>query len=108
MVVVSTSALVCGLDSSDESIQYACAVSLAKIDRFPCKWIGSEKVASFMRPDEALAYLEKELRGGEMILFKGARYLEGIVEKLLADPADADKLCRREEVWAKKRKEWGV
>jgi CheY-like chemotaxis protein len=47
-VKLSTSALVCGLDSADESIQYACAVSLAKIDRFPCKWIGSEKVAKIL------------------------------------------------------------
>jgi len=70
--------------------------------------LGESSVASFMRPDEALAYMQKELKGGETIMFKGARYLEGIVEALLADPADAAKLCRREEVWAKKRREWGV
>lgn len=59
-------------------------------------------------PREALAYLTSNLRGGETILFKGARFLEGVVEALLADPADAAKLCRREEVWRKRRAAWGV
>ncbi len=72
------------------------------------KWLGKEKVVSFLRPDEALIYIQKELKGGEIILFKGARFLEGIVERLLADPADALKLCRREPIWQKKRAEWGV
>ena len=45
---VSSSALVNGLDSGDESVQYACALTLAKIDRFPSKWIGSEKVAAIL------------------------------------------------------------
>ena len=72
------------------------------------KELGKEKVASFMRPDEALVYIQKELKGGETILFKGARFLEGIVERLLADPSDAIMLCRREKIWQEKRKEWGV
>jgi UDP-N-acetylmuramoyl-tripeptide--D-alanyl-D-alanine ligase len=67
-----------------------------------------DKVISFMMPGEAYTYLEKEIKGGESILFKGARFLEGIVEKLLADPEDAAKLCRRETVWVKKRKQWGI
>jgi UDP-N-acetylmuramoyl-tripeptide--D-alanyl-D-alanine ligase len=63
---------------------------------------------SFLMPKEALDYLEKELKGGETILFKGARYLEGVVEKLLQNPNDASKLCRREQVWVEKRKQWGI
>ncbi|HYG78044.1 MAG TPA: HEAT repeat domain-containing protein [Planctomycetota bacterium] len=45
---VSTSGLVNGLDSSEEGIQYACALALASIDRFPNRWIGSEKVAGIL------------------------------------------------------------
>jgi len=63
---------------------------------------------SVMRPDEALEFLNKNLKGGETILFKGARFLEGVVEKMLENPADANKLCRREVVWVARRKEWGV
>ena len=45
---VSTSGLVNGLDSSEEGVQYACALALAATDRFPFKWIGSEKVAAIL------------------------------------------------------------
>jgi UDP-N-acetylmuramoyl-tripeptide--D-alanyl-D-alanine ligase len=69
---------------------------------------GNERIVSFLMPGEALAYLEKELKGGETILFKGARFLEGVVEKLLEDHADAALLCRREKIWEKRRNEWGV
>lgn len=72
------------------------------------KALGENKVAVFLMPGEALAYLQKELKGGETILFKGARYLEGVVEKLLLNPEDADKLCRREIVWQKQRQKWGI
>jgi UDP-N-acetylmuramoyl-tripeptide--D-alanyl-D-alanine ligase len=68
----------------------------------------SDAVVCFDRPDEAYAYIARELKGGETLLFKGARYLEGIVEKLLAEPADAAKLCRRGALWDAKRKLWGV
>lgn len=69
---------------------------------------GEARTASFLMPAEALGYLEKELKGGETVLFKGARYLEGIVEKLLNNPEDAEKLCRREAIWIQRRKEWGI
>jgi hypothetical protein len=59
-------------------------------------------------PGEALGYLVGNLNGGETILFKGARFLEGVVERLLKNPSDASKLCRREAVWAKRRKMWGL
>lgn len=69
---------------------------------------GKDRVASFLMPAEALDYIKKEIKGGETILFKGARFLEGVVEKLLANPADAALLCRREAVWARRRSKWGV
>jgi UDP-N-acetylmuramoyl-tripeptide--D-alanyl-D-alanine ligase len=72
------------------------------------KMMEEKNIAAFLMPGEALKYLQENLRGGETILFKGARFLEGIVEQLLADPKDARKLCRREEVWVKRRKEWGI
>ncbi len=58
---------------------------------------------SFLYPDEVITYLERELSGDETILFKGARFLEGIVEEMLKNPADAEKLCRREDIWKKRR-----
>ncbi len=72
------------------------------------KALGEKKVYSVLMPREALGYLEKELKGGETILFKGARYLEGVVERLLADPLDADKLCRREPIYVAQRKKWNI
>ncbi len=70
--------------------------------------LGDQNVLTYMMPREALKYLEREVKGGETIMFKGARYLEGVVEKMLEDPADAFKLCRREEIFVKKRKQWGI
>ncbi|MBI2798642.1 hypothetical protein HYX70_05155 [Candidatus Saccharibacteria bacterium] len=59
-------------------------------------------------PREVLDILESELTGGETILFKGTRFLEGVIEHLLKDKADAAKLCRREAVWVKRRRAWGL
>lgn len=63
---------------------------------------------AFDTPLEALTYLRRELKGGETLVFKGARFLEGVVEHLLENPADAEKLCRREAVWQKRRAQWGL
>ncbi len=52
---------------------------------------------------DLLAQLKTELAGGEAILFKGAGFLENLIEELLADPVDADQLCRREPRLARKR-----
>ncbi|MBR2709608.1 hypothetical protein IKE72_00845 [Candidatus Saccharibacteria bacterium] len=57
---------------------------------------------------KALKYLEKNLTGRETVLFKGSQYLEWIIEKLLADPADAAKLCRRDKGSVARRKSWGL
>lgn len=65
-------------------------------------------IHSFTRPTEARDYLLEHLKGGEVILFKGVRFLEGVVEALLADKRDAAKLPRREAMMAKWRKRWGL
>lgn len=65
-------------------------------------------VEKFTTPTEALTYLQENITGRETILFKGARFLEGVIEHLLANPEDAKKLCRREKVWQERRKKWGL
>lgn len=65
-------------------------------------------VKVFKHPKEVREYLAKELTGGETILFKGAGYLEALVEDLLADPTDERLLVRREPLLAKRRKEFGL
>lgn len=59
-------------------------------------------------PRKALEYIEKHTTGKETLIFKGSQYLEWIIEKLLEDPADADKLCRREKAAVARRKKWGL
>ena len=59
-------------------------------------------------PRKALSYLEKHITGKETLIFKGSHYLEWVIEKLLADPADAKKLCRREKAAVARRKSWGL
>ena len=59
-------------------------------------------------PKKALEYIEKKIRGRETLIFKGSQYLEWIIEKLLANPADAKKLCRREKAAVARRKSWGL
>ncbi len=65
-------------------------------------------IVHFDLPTDALTYIEANINGGETILFKGARFLEGIIEKLLIDKKDISKLCRREKVWQDRRKKWGL
>ena len=62
----------------------------------------------FVGPKEALDYLMDNLQGGEMVLFKGARFMEGIIEKLLKDKADIARLARREAIWEKRRRSFGL
>lgn len=70
--------------------------------------LDKDKLVVFESPKDALDYLLQELNGGETVLFKGARFLEGVIEHLLADKADIKKLCRREAVWQKRREDWGL
>lgn len=59
-------------------------------------------------PRKALDYIERRIHGNETLIFKGSQYLEWIIEKLLANPADANKLCRREKSAVARRKSWGL
>ena len=59
-------------------------------------------------PKKALLYIENHITGKETLIFKGSQYLEWIIEKLLADPKDASKLCRRDKGSIQRRKNWGL
>lgn len=67
-----------------------------------------QSIVHFELPKDALSYISGNIQGGEAILFKGARFLEGIIEHLLEDKKDIEKLCRREKVWEERRKKWGL
>jgi UDP-N-acetylmuramoyl-tripeptide--D-alanyl-D-alanine ligase len=71
------------------------------------KELGISTVAT-TDPKKALAYLEKRITGRETLIFKGSQYLEWIIEKLLANPKDASRLCRREKAAVERRKKWGL
>ena len=62
----------------------------------------------FLTPKEVLDYLKVNIKGGETIFFKGARFLEGIIEHLLKDKTNVNNLCRRENIWQQRRKKWGL
>ncbi len=62
----------------------------------------TNQVVCFNSPKEALDYLQTEIIGGETILFKASQtgfYFEGIIESLLLNNTDINKLCRREKVF---------
>ncbi len=65
-------------------------------------------VENFLSPKDVLNYLQANITGGELILFKGARFLEGVIENLLKDKNDVKFLTRREKVWEIRRKRWGL
>ena len=78
------------------------------------KWTAPElkkrgvSAAATTDPKKALAFIEKRIKGKETLIFKGSQYLEWIIEKLLADPKDAKKLCRRDKGSVQRRKNWGL
>jgi UDP-N-acetylmuramoyl-tripeptide--D-alanyl-D-alanine ligase len=57
---------------------------------------------------KALQYIESHIKGKETLTFKGSQYRECIIEKLLDNPNDAKKLCRREKAAVNRRKNWGL
>lgn len=65
-------------------------------------------VDAFENPKDVLDFLLKHIKGGETMLFKGARFMEGVIEHLLKDKNDAAKLARREKVWEIRRRQWGL
>ena len=70
--------------------------------------LGEATVVSFETPKQVLDYLTQNLKGSEALLFKGARGLEGVIEQLLANPADEAQLVRRGAAWTKRRQAWGL
>lgn len=71
------------------------------------KQLGVSAVAT-LDPRKVLEYIEQNARGNETLLFKGSQYLEWVIEKLLKNPEDAKKLCRREKAAVNRRKSWGL
>jgi len=71
------------------------------------KALGVSAVAT-TDPRKALAYIENHIHGDETLIFKGSQYLEWIIEKMLKNPKDAKKLCRRERAAVARRKSWGL
>jgi UDP-N-acetylmuramoyl-tripeptide--D-alanyl-D-alanine ligase len=63
---------------------------------------------SFAKPQAALKYLEANLTGKETVIFKGSQYLEWIIEKLLENPDDVEKLARQDAAHKKRRASWGL
>lgn len=70
--------------------------------------LDESKSVTFLKPIDAVKYLENELRWGETVLFKGSQYLEGVIEYLLENPKDAEKLPRQELAAKKRRAKWGL
>ena len=64
--------------------------------------------AATLDPKKALAFIERHIKGNETLIFKGSQYLEWIIEKLLKNPKDAKKLCRRDKGSVQRRKNWGL
>lgn len=61
---------------------------------------------NYLKMSELIAAVKDFLKPGDVVLIKGSQntiFLETLVEKLLANPEDKDKLCRRGEYWDKKR-----
>jgi len=68
----------------------------------------SADLEHFNNPKDVLDYLKKNIKGNEVILFKGARFLEGVIENLLENKDDIKFLARREKIWEIRRKKWGL
>ncbi|MBQ3468233.1 hypothetical protein IJH19_01700 [Candidatus Saccharibacteria bacterium] len=109
-----------GFIEGDEHAKLADSIAEARPDRvilvgrrtkqytYPrLKELGVE-VESFSDVKEALGYIESHVKGGEVLFFKGSQYLEWVIEKLLKNPADADKLPRREKAAKKRREKRGL
>lgn len=69
----------------------------------------NNKTLSFNIGKEALDYLEKNIKGSEIILFKASQslFLEGIIEKLLKNKNDIVKLPRQKPFWISVRENKG-
>ena len=66
------------------------------------------KVDAFDDPKQALEFIQQNAKNGETILFKGSQYLEWIIEKLLLNSKDAERLPRREKAAERRREKRGL
>ena len=66
------------------------------------------KTSVFDEPKKALEFIQQNAVNGETILFKGSQYLEWIIEKLLLNAKDAERLPRREKAAEKRREKRGL
>jgi UDP-N-acetylmuramoyl-tripeptide--D-alanyl-D-alanine ligase len=73
--------------------------------KLPDLGVSSKKIITVQSLKEVNTYLHEHLNGGEAILFKGSQsmLLEGVIEGLLKNKDDANKLPRREVFWQKRR-----
>ena len=63
---------------------------------------------TFSNVKEALEFINENTTGSETLIFKGSQYLEWLVEKLLKNESDAEKLCRREPAAMKRKAKRGL
>lgn len=70
----------------------------------------ANKLQAFDKLKTTLDYLIDNFEGGETILFKASQsiMLDGVIEHLLQNKNDSDKLCRREKYWVVRRRQEGL
>lgn len=68
----------------------------------------TDRVVLFDGAREALGFLEKNLTGREMLVFKGSQHLEWIIEKLLKNQEDKQKLARQDLMSLKRKQKKGL
>jgi len=70
----------------------------------------TDKLQAFNKLEDVLDYLLHNIKGGEAILFKASQsvMLDAVIEHLLQNKSDGDKLCRREKYWVIRRKQEGL
>jgi len=79
-----------------------------RLAKYTLPLLRENSAITFAETADALHYLLESIKGGEVLVFKGARYLEGIIERLLEDENDVANLCRREERFQIRRKQWNL
>lgn len=65
-------------------------------------------VTWYPNPKDALPHITSAIEPNDTLLFKGSQYLEWLVEKLLANPADVSKLPRQEPAAKRRREKRGL
>ncbi len=68
----------------------------------------SSKIEKFRKMTELVKAVKNFLKSGDVVLVKGSQntiFLEALVEALLKNPEDKNKLCRRGDYWRRKREE---